>query len=481
MELKKLLKNVAMKKVIGNTDINIENLSIDSNAVEKNSLFFCINGTSTDGHKYAKDACNHGAVALVCEKELDISVTQIIVENARESMREVAGEFYGRADKRLKIIGVTGTNGKTTTSNLIYQILKNAGKNCALIGTIGTFYADKFIQPSLTTPDPIELNKQLADILRSGAEFVVMEVSAHALYFDKLKNIEFTAVVFTNFTQDHLDFFGDMNNYKQAKLKLFNEYKYKYAILNCDDPVGIELYNQKEGAFSYGIENPSDVFAIRIKENKNGTEFIINLFDNVNTVKIPLVGRFNAYNAMSALTTVVLLGIDADTAVSAINQAGVVSGRLEKVYNGEYTVFVDYAHTPDGLRKTLSALRKICTGRLICLFGCGGNRDKYKRSEMGKISGELADFTVITSDNPRYEEPMEIIAEIEKGVLSVCKKYVSIQDRAQAIEYALNLLKPKDVLVIAGKGCENYQDVLGIKLIFNDKDTVKEIIRRKKS
>lgn len=481
MELKNLLENVSVKKIIGNTNIQIENLCCDSNAVNKNSLFFCINGTKTDGHDFAKQACNHGAVALVCERELKVNATQIIVENARESMREFANEFYGRADKRLKIIGVTGTNGKTSTANLIYQILKNAGKNCAVIGTIGTFYADKFIEPSLTTPDPIELNKQLSDIVVSGVEYVVMEVSAHALYFEKLKNIHFTAVVFTNFTQDHLDFFGDMNKYKQAKLKLFREYDFNYAVINADDPIGIGLCSEIENSYSYGIENPSDVFAIRIKESKNGTEFIINLFDSVNAVKTPLVGKFNVYNAMAALTVVALLGIDAETAVEGINKANAVSGRVEQIYSGAYTVFVDYAHTPDGLRKTLIALKRICKGRLICVFGCGGNRDKYKRSEMGKISGEIADFTVITSDNPRYEEPMEIMCDIEKGMLSVCKKYVLIQDRTDAIEYALNYLRPKDILVIAGKGCENYQEILGVKRMYNDKDTVKELLRRKQS
>lgn len=480
MKLSDLLKNIKVAKIIGTTDVEIENLCLESNLVTNGSLYFCINGTKTDGHQFSLQAEKNGAIAVICEREVDVKITQIIVENSREAMSVIAGEFYGRADKSLKIIGVTGTNGKTTTTHLIYQILKNAGKNCALIGTIGTFYADKFIQPTLTTPDPIELNKQFSDMLSAGVEFVVMEVSAHALYFDKLKGIDFTAVIFTNFTQDHLDFFGSMTEYKKAKLKLFKEYNFKYAITNSDDPVGIEILNEVNGCISYGIDNPADVFAIRIKEFKNGTEFIINLFDEINTVKIPLIGRFNAYNAMSALTVCALLGVDANLAVDCINKANSVSGRLERVFDGDFSIFVDYAHTPDGLKKSLTALRKICNGRLICVFGCGGNRDKLKRSKMGKISGELADFTIITSDNPRFEEPMEIISEIEKGVLSVSKKYLLIQDRTEAIEYAINFAKDKDVILIAGKGCENYQEILGIKCLYNDKDTVEELIRRNK-
>ncbi|MBQ8427399.1 MAG: UDP-N-acetylmuramoyl-L-alanyl-D-glutamate--2,6-diaminopimelate ligase [Clostridia bacterium] len=481
MKLNDLIKNITVKEIIGSTDVEIENLYFDSNSVTKNSLYFCLNGTKTDGHQYSLQAEKHGAVAVVCERRLNVNVTQIIVESSREAMSIIAGEFYGRADKSLKIIGVTGTNGKTTTTHLIYQILKNAGKNCALIGTLGTFYSEKFIQPTLTTPDPIELNKQLRDMLCVGVEFVVMEVSAHALYFDKVKGIDFTAVIFTNFTQDHLDFFGSMAEYKKAKLKLFREYNFKYSIVNSDDPVGIEIYNEIAGSISYGIDNPADVFAIRVKEFKNGTEFIINLFDEISTVKIPLIGRFNAYNAMSALTASALLGIDANLAVDCINKANCVSGRLEKVHDGEFSVFVDYAHTPDGLQKSLTALRKICNGRLICVFGCGGNRDKLKRSEMGKISGKLADFTIITSDNPRYEEPMEIISDIEKGILKVSKKYLLIQDRTDAIEYALKFAKEKDVVLIAGKGCENYQEILGIKCLYNDKDTVEELLRSNKT
>ena len=477
MELKKLLKNVKVKKLVGDAKIEIENLACESNAVTNGCLFFCIEGTRIDGHKYAYQAEKNGAVAIVCQKELEVNATQIIVDDVREAMSSIAGEFFGRADKQLKIIGVTGTNGKTTTTNLIYQMLNSLDKPTALIGTLGTFFKDRFIEPTLTTPDPIELHRQLKEMHLLGVQYVVMEVSAHALFFDKIKGLDFSIVVFTNFTQDHLDFFSNMDEYKNAKLKLFTDYKFKYAVTNSDDIVGREVGNKINGCISYGIENPADVFAIRIKESSDKTEFVVNLFDYVDNVKIPLIGRFNAYNAMCALTVCSLLGVSAEDAVNAINKVSAVSGRLELIYNKEFSVFIDYAHTPDGLEKSLTALKNTCLGRLICVFGCGGNRDKSKRYEMGRISGKIADFTIITSDNPRYEDPMEIIREIEKGVLSESRKYVLIENRESAIEYALNYIKPKDVVLIAGKGCENYQEVLGIKKAYNDKDAVEEILR----
>lgn len=481
MQLLKLIKEINIKKIIGNTDIEIESLVCESEAVTNGCLFFCINGTRIDGHEYAVQAEKNGAIAIVCQKEQNVNITQIIVENVRDTMSVVAGNFYGRADKKLKIIGITGTNGKTTTTNLIYQMLNSLGYPTALIGTLGTFFNDRFIEPTLTTPDPIELHKQLNEMYVSKIQYVVMEVSAHALFFDKIKGIDFSIVVFTNFTHDHLDFFKSMDEYKKAKLKLFSGYNFEYAVTNNDDAVGREISSQIENSISYGIENPADVFAIRIKEFSNKIEYVVNLFDYVESVKIPLIGRFNVYNSLCAQTVCSLLGVDAKTTINAINKVSAVCGRLEKVYNGEYSIFIDYAHTPDGLKKSIVALKKITKGKVICVFGCGGNRDKLKRYKMGKISGENADFTIITTDNPRYEEPMEIMIEIEKGVLSTTKKYLLIEDRKSAIEYAINFAKPQDIILIAGKGSENYQEVLGIKKPYNDKDTVNEILRSTKN
>ncbi len=481
MKLSKLLKRITTKAVIGNTDLQIDDIVSDSRSATKNSLFICIDGKDSDGHNFVCQAENYGAIAIVTKKQLETSLTQIIVDDTRVAMSELASEFFGRADERLSIIGVTGTNGKTTTSSVIYDILNASGVKTALIGTLGTFYDNKIIEPTLTTPDPLVLHRQFREMLDSGVKVVVMEVSAHALYYDKLKGIDFTACVFTNFTQDHLDFFKDMKEYKKAKLKLFSDYKAKYVITNSDDEVGREIAQNVKGSISYGVENPADVFAIKINEKANGTSFVINIFDMIYDVKLKLMGRFNVYNVMAASTVSALLGVEPDKIIEVVNNIECVSGRLERVYNGDYSVYVDYAHTPDGLKKSIMALKNVCKGRLVCVFGCGGNRDKDKRKKMGQISGKLADFTIVTSDNPRYEEPLDIMFEIEKGILQETKNYLLIQDRADAIKYAINYAKIKDIILIAGKGSEKYQEILGVKRMYNDKDTVEEIIRSVKS
>ena len=477
MKLNKLIKNLDVEKIIGNTDVEIESICVDSKEVGQNSLFFCIKGENSDGHEFIKQAENYGAIAVVCERQIDTSLTQIIVKNSRIAMSVIASEFYGRADKELKIVGITGTNGKTTTSFMLYEIFKKAGIKCAVIGTLGSFYDGGSIEPSLTTPDPIELHRQFRIMREKNVKVVIMEVSAHALYYDKLHGISFETVVFTNLTQDHLDFFHGMEEYKKAKLKLFNELSSTYVVSNVDDEAGREIIKLNKKAISYGVNNPSDVFAISIEQSNKGMKFVINLFDLVYDVDIEFLGEFNVYNALAAATTSALMGVKPDKIIRALNNMQSVSGRLEKVYGQEFSVYVDYAHTPDGLEKSLKALKQKCEGKLVCVFGCGGNRDKDKRSKMGRISGEVADFTVITSDNPRFEEPMEIMNEIERGMLTVSKNYVLVQERYQAIEYALNLMREKDILLVAGKGCENYQEILGIKRLYNDKDTIEELLR----
>ncbi|MBR1967885.1 MAG: UDP-N-acetylmuramoyl-L-alanyl-D-glutamate--2,6-diaminopimelate ligase [Clostridia bacterium] len=479
MKLKDLIKKLEVIKIIGSTDVEVTELKIDSNAVTKGCAFICIKGKDFDGHEYIRQVEKFGAVAIFTQNELQTSLTQIIVKDTRAAMCVLASTYYGGVDKKMKLIAVLGTNGKTTTTHLIKNILENAGRKCGVIGTLGAFYAGKVKEPSLTTPDPIELHKTLADMYACGVRTVVMEVSAHAVYWGKVNGLKFQVAVFTNFTQDHLDFFGDMETYKQAKLKFFNDNECNFIVTNSDDTVGREILSMKKGALAYGVENPSDVFAIDIKSDANGSTFIINLFDCVYDVSINLIGKFNVYNALAAVSACSLIGVSPKKAVDGLIKADVVSGRLEKIYDGNFSVYIDYAHTPDGLEKSLLALRPIVKGRLISLFGCGGNRDKSKREIMGAVSAKNADFTIITSDNPRYEEPMEIINEIEKGVLLVNKNYIAIEDREDAIKYALDILKPSDALLIAGKGSEKYQEILGIKKLYNDKDTVIEYLRRK--
>lgn len=481
MKLKKLIKNLDVVSIIGSTDKDITDVKADSNFITHGSLFICLKGGEADGHLYASQAEKYGAVAVICERKIDVNVTQIIVKDTRAALSVIASEFYGRVDKKLNLIAVVGTNGKTTTTHMIYDIMTKAGEKCGVIGTLGAFYGDKFIEPTLTTPDPLVLHKILADMYSDGVTTVVMEVSAHAIFYEKVKGLAFKVGVFTNFSRDHLDFFNDLEEYKQVKKSFFKDNKCEFMVVNSDDAVGVEIIGEMERAVTYGIENPADVFAIKLESDTSGTSFVLNLFDCIYTVKLPLIGRFNVLNALAASTTSALLGVKTEIIAESLSRLKGASGRLECVHKSGYSVYVDYAHTPDGLYKSLSALRPLTKGRLICVFGCGGNRDEGKRREMGAISGKLADFTIVTSDNPRFEDPMEIIREIELGVLETSKNYLLIEDREDAIKYALNYAKADDVIIIAGKGAENYQEILGIKRLYNDKDTVKEILQGERS
>lgn len=482
MKLSKLLKDVRYKEIIGSGDPEIKDVLIDSNAVSKGTLFVCIKGGNFDGHEFIRQVKDYGGVAAVVERPLDTSMPQIVVDNARVALSEIAAAFYGHTDKKMKLIGVLGTNGKTTTTHLITSILTGAGVKCGLIGTLGVFYGDKFREPSLTTPDPLELHKTLAEMYDSGVEAVIMEVSAHAVYLKKVFGLDFEIGVFTNLTQDHLDFFGDMESYKRAKISFFHNNFCKYIVSNSDDETGREIATKTETngkILTYGIENPSDVFAIDIAESDAETTFVLNLFDVIYDVKLNLIGRYNVYNALAASAACALYGVSPEKVAEGLENLKGVSGRLECVYSGDFSVYVDYAHTPDGLYKSLETLKNHTENRLICLFGCGGNRDEKKRPVMGGISGELADFTVLTSDNPRFEEPMDIIWQVEQGLKQKTDEYVIIQERAEAIKYVLDLAKKGDVILLAGKGSEKYQDVFGIKRPFSDKDCVIDYLRRK--
>lgn len=309
MKLKDLIKKLEVIKIIGSTDVEVTELKIDSNAVTKGCAFICIKGKDFDGHEYIRQVEKFGAVAIFTQNELQTSLTQIIVKDTRAAMCVLASTYYGGVDKKMKLIAVLGTNGKTTTTHLIKNILENAGRKCGVIGTLGAFYAGKVKEPSLTTPDPIELHKTLADMYACGVRTVVMEVSAHAVYWGKVNGLKFQVAVFTNFTQDHLDFFGDMETYKQAKLKFFNDNECNFIVTNSDDTVGREILSMKKGALAYGVENPSDVFAIDIKSDANGSTFIINLFDCVYDVSINLIGKFNVYNALAAVSACSLIGV----------------------------------------------------------------------------------------------------------------------------------------------------------------------------
>ena len=477
MKIGELLKHIEYKEFIGSADMEFTGLCTDSQKVRSGDLYFCYNGNEFDSHEFAQDAVKHGAVALICERKLECDVAQIIVSDGRSSIAPAARTFYGFADKKLKLVGITGTNGKTTTTYMLSSIFEQAGKRAGVIGTLGISYAGKFISPELTTPDPIYLHSVFADMLKCGIEYVFMEVSAHAIYFNKIAGLQFEVGIFTNCTQDHLDFFGNMQDYANCKKSFFRDKICKCAVINSDDETGRQIINNFDKTVSYGLKNPADVFAVDIEENIKGTSFVINLFDELYEINLNIAALHNVYNAMGAAACAKLLGIDTADVAEGLANLKSVTGRLELVakFNGA-DIFVDFAHTPDGLEKSLQALKKLCKGKLYCLFGCGGNRDKTKRPVMGEIAASNSDFCIITSDNPRYEDPYEIISEIEAGIKPLSKKYVTVTDRETATEYAINLLENGDILLVAGKGGEYYQEIMGIKHSYNDTNVIKRII-----
>lgn len=469
MLLSELLGQIGYERTASFRDAEIGGIGTDSRHVLRGDLFICVAGGEHDGHDYAREAVASGAAALVVERELPLDVPQIVVRSGRQSVAEIAAAYYGHPERRLKMVAVTGTNGKTTTAHMLASILTAAGKSCGTIGTLGIRYANKEIAPELTTPDPDFLYKVLADMVASDIGYVVMEVSAHALYFGKTDGIAFEAGIFTNLTEDHLDFFPTMEAYAAAKEKLFAPGVCRFGVLNTDDAEGRKLAATCERPFTYALENPADVFAVDITESFEGSRFVINLFDELYEIRLRLAGLHNVYNAMAAAECAKLLGVSVPVIAAGLAALPRVSGRLEHVarFRGA-DIFVDFAHTPDGLEKSLSALRRHCAGRLLCVFGCGGNRDARKRPLMGAIAARLADFTVLTSDNPRYEDPFDIILQIEEGVRPNTEDYVVVVDRESAIEYAVDLLRAGDVLLVAGKGGETYQEIMGVRHIYND-------------
>ena len=460
----------------------IATLSVDSREKMENGLFFCLKGENADGGLFAEQSVKNGAVAVVAEEELGISVPQIVVKDVREALGLMSSAFYGEPSARMKVVGITGTNGKTTTSYMLASILQKAGKNVGVIGTLGISYNGQTYPSDLTTPDPVELQRTLAKMSLHGVEYVVMEVSAHALHYRKIAGISFSACIFTNLSQDHLDFFTTMTAYKNVKKQLFSNELCPIAVVNGDEETGREIAKEREGKHTqfYGLNTPADAFAVVTDEGLNGTKCLLNVDDKLFRISLSMAGRHNVYNALAAASCALALGVSPFAIEAGLNEIKSVNGRLEWVAKWQDAhIFVDFAHTPDGLEKSLEALRPHCKGRLICLFGCGGNRDKTKRPIMGEIAAKKADFCILTSDNPRYEDPLDVIVGIEKGYRKFSACYVVVPDRKKALEYALDVLQKGDVLLVAGKGGETTQEIMGIKYPFNDHDNIKELMARK--
>ncbi len=441
----------------------------------KGCLYFCLRDDRTLAD--AAFAIDHGASALVLGEKIDgINVPQYITSDARHKFAVTSATFYGNPADKLTMIGVTGTNGKTTTTHIIKSILDAAGRKTGLIGTNCVMFGEEKRPSTLTTPDPPVLHKLLAEMAESGIDAVVMEVSAHALALKKTDGIVFDVSAFTNLTQDHLDFFGSMEEYKKAKKILFTPNHTQTAVVNMDDETGVEIARSiAVPLVTYGCENPSDVFGIDYTSSDKGCAFVANIMDDITRLRYCAPGYFNMLNVLCAAATANVLGIETEVIRRGVAAVKRVDGRFEIIKKSGKRVVIDYAHTPDGLRKILKAVREITNGRVIAVFGCGGDRDRSKRPIMGEIASEFSDFAVITSDNPRSEPPFEIIKQIESGFTR--GNYMLMEDRKEGIKYALEICGENDTVVIAGKGHENTQEICGEKTHFSDEETVRELLK----
>ena len=476
MLLSELANSIDCRKVNFN-DVEIKGIEFDSRKVKSGYIYICINGFNVDGHIYAKPAIENGAVAIIAERELDdIDAPQLIVDNSRRAFAICASAWFGNPSKDLKIIGITGTNGKTTTSHMLKTVLDENGIKTATVGTIGTYIDNKVYSQKLTTPDPMELQEIFALARDKGCQVVVMEVSAHALELNKVDGIKFFASAFTNLSQDHLDDFEHMENYMNAKKKLFSGISER-AVINIDDKSANNITADFSGQLiTYSTkERKCDFFAKDIELSEDGFAYTMISNGNEERLNIRIPGLFNVYNLLAASALANLLGLSIQDIKKAAEKITNVDGRMEKVnIDADFHVFVDYAHSSDSLENLLVNVNKFCDGRLICVFGCGGDRDTLKRPIMGRIAGENADFSIVTSDNPRTEEPDSIIDMIEVGIKEVTDNYIRITDRRLAIQKALDMAQKNDIVVIAGKGHETYQDVMGVKHHFDDREIVRE-------
>lgn len=487
MRAEEILSCVEAERVYGRPEGEISDVCTDSRLAKDGCVYIALKGGHTDGNAYIEEAVRSGAEAVIYEGTLppelkrkaenSLRTAYIRVDSARRAASAVSARFYGNPADKLKIIGVTGTNGKTTVANMLCFLINRAGKKAGVIGTLGIRFAGKELFSGLTTPDPVYLNCVFKQMAEAGIEYCVMECSAHALYYDKEFCVSYEAAIFTNLTQDHLDFFKDMTSYGAAKEKLFTERKVKRKIINADDEFGVALSRKAEGAYTYGIDGPSDCFAIIEEASPFGSEIIMNLNDNLCYTRVNIIGKFNVYNALAVAACAYNMGFSCGEIAAGIREFKGVKGRLERAasYNGG-EIFVDFAHTPDSLENALGALKKICRGSLYVAFGCGGNRDEKKRPLMGKIASSLADFTIITTDNPRFEEPYEIMRQIEKGAVEGKGNYVMIENREEAIAYGIKNLEKGDILLIAGKGAEDYQEIMNVKYPYSDYSVIKDII-----
>lgn len=484
MQLEELVRRLTPPSVNGSLDKQVTSICYDSRRADSGSLFVAIRGERVDGHDFIAEAVDRGAVGVVCQKEVaSHRVASVVVDDSRAALARLAATFYGEPSRKLRMIGVTGTNGKTTTTFLIKHLLQRANQKTGLIGTVSYEIGERVLPAYRTTPESLELQELLAQCVDAGCAGVVMEVSSHALAQNRASEIDFDVAVFTNLTQDHLDFHHGMKDYFEAKARLFEgvrsgRKKSRVGIVNVDDPYGQQLiarFGKELSIVTYGMGARAEFRASNFKVEMSGTSYQLDTRDKSYLVRLPLIGRFNIYNSLAALASAHALGVDVRSSVLALSRAPQVPGRLEAVpAKRQFQVFVDYAHTDDALLNVLRTCRDLNPNRLILVFGCGGDRDRAKRALMGAAADQYADYAIITSDNPRTEDPEAIIRQIETGFQH--GRYEKIVDRRAAISRAISMAGPRDIVLIAGKGHEKYQEFRHCTVPFDDVEVATRLV-----
>ncbi|XZM25113.1 UDP-N-acetylmuramoyl-L-alanyl-D-glutamate--2,6-diaminopimelate ligase [Clostridium perfringens] len=484
MILKSLLKGLDYEVIKGNEESKVQNIRYDNRKIEQGDAFVCVKGFKVDGHSFIGDAIKKGAKTLIVQEDVNVQedITIIKVRDTRKALAIMSSNYFGNPKDKLKIIGITGTNGKTTSAFIIKSILEKAGFMTGLIGTIANYIGNKKVDAVRTTPESYELHELFKNMVDAGVEYCVMEVSSHSLELDRVYGVQFEEGIFTNLTRDHLDFHKTFENYYNAKFKLFE--RSNHSIINLDDPYGanivkdIEERGVKTKVSTFSIEKESDFKAFEIKSHSNGSEFKVNL-ESIEEFSINIPGEYNIYNSLGCIICAYNLNIPMDKIKEGLSDV-VIPGRCElvaKEKNLPYSIIIDYAHTPDGLENILSTVKAFTKNRMISVFGCGGDRDKVKRPQMGKIGCELSDIAIITSDNPRSEEPMDIINDIVKPLNY--DNFVIEVNRKEAIRKAMNMALEGDVIVIAGKGHETYQILKDETIHFDEREVVYDILEGK--
>lgn len=485
MELETLVKGLEIERINGSLDKDIVGICYNSRETKEKYLFVAIQGFKTDGHKYIEDAIKRGATSIIVEKDVEISdrnITIIKVKDSRASLSKVSSDFYDNPSKNMEMIGITGTNGKTTITYLVQSILECADRKTGIIGTIGSVINGELKKTENTTPESLVIQKYLHDMHRGEIEYCVMEVSSHSLDLKRVMDCNFDVGIFTNLSRDYLDYHETVENYFNAKLKLFYMTG-KCNIINIDDFYGQKIVEKISSldipVLTYGIRESSDIYATNIEYHSRGVDFVLNTPKGSIDINLNIPGEFSIYNSLAAASCGYFYGIDLETIKNGLEAVKGVKGRFELVpTDKDFTVIIDFAHTPDGLEKVLTAIEKFREGRIVVVFGAGGNRDKTKRPIMGETVGKYADFLIVTSDNPRYEEPEKIIDDVVEGVKKVNDNYIKIVDRKEAIEYAIKNAKPKDIILLAGKGHETYTIIKDNIIPFDERQIVLDILKK---